>query len=675
MAVSFDAFVEWAEDRLGDIIISGDEIKANSIFMPDTKHHLAMNVKGGVHEREDGCYRCFYSGKIGTLVGLVMEVDGCSYKEAKDLLCGKTPIGELEAKLNEFFKSEEEIIAEKPKGLLSLPEECHLISSLKTGSFHRNRAENYLKDRKIPINGLYFCTNGVYKSRIVIPYYDKDGILIYFNSRHIGKSPLRYRGPPKSIGVGKCLGENTPVLMYDGRILKVQDIKNEDLLIGPDSNPRIVKGTTKGFGKLFKVIPVKGDSYVVNEEHILSLYDSHKNKNIQISVKDYFLKKPYYQKGYKGYRCGIEYPRKEVLIDPYILGIWLGDGHQSCAAISNIDQEIIDCWYREAKKRNLRIYVDSSFNRTCFSYYIRKDHDLSTKNTMLSDLRKLNLLYNKHIPNCYLINDRNTRLNLLAGYLDTDGSLSNNCYDFITKHQSIAEGITFLARSLGLACYCKETYKKSQKGTRGLYYRGCISGNTNEIPLKIKYKKATERKQKKNVLHTGIKIISIGYGNYYGFKLSSDHLFLLGDFTVTHNSDVLFALKWPKNDSKIYLTEGEFDAMTLNECGFNALACGGKSISHRQINFIKEFNYEVCLALDNDETVVEIASPGLQGMMDMGNKLIANSVKLSYVQPPKQFKDWNKMYTKLSKELVQAYIEKCEKPYDSFTNAQLMAMN
>ena len=53
-------------------------------------------------------------------------------------------------------------------------------------------------------------------------------------------------------GIGKCLGINTPVIMYDGSIKYVQDIKNDDLLMGINSSPRRVAGVTTGNGKLYK---------------------------------------------------------------------------------------------------------------------------------------------------------------------------------------------------------------------------------------------------------------------------------------------------------------------------------------------------------------------------------------------------------------------------------------
>lgn len=61
-------------------------------------------------------------------------------------------------------------------------------------------------------------------------------------------------------GYGKCLGKDTPVLMYDGTVKKVQDIKRGDVLMGDDSTPRNVLSTIQGQSKLHRITPVKGDS-------------------------------------------------------------------------------------------------------------------------------------------------------------------------------------------------------------------------------------------------------------------------------------------------------------------------------------------------------------------------------------------------------------------------------
>ena len=78
-------------------------------------------------------------------------------------------------------------------------------------------------------------------------------------------------------GCGKCLGIDTPVLMYDGTIKMVQDIVVNDLLMGDDSTPRKVLNTNIGYGDLYKINPIKGDSWICNDIHVMTIHHEYKN--------------------------------------------------------------------------------------------------------------------------------------------------------------------------------------------------------------------------------------------------------------------------------------------------------------------------------------------------------------------------------------------------------------
>lgn len=203
----FENFKEWAEDRFdGDIIVKGNEIVLNSIFAEDTKHHLWCNPYGGRDGRKNGVFHCFKTDKKGSLPKLIQLVDKCSRDKAVSILYGRTSISELEEKLFEFFEKQDQEQNQEPiieSKQLQLPEGSFLISSLPKNNFWRNLAASYLEKRKIPIDGLYICRIAPYKARIIIPYYDKNSNLFYWNARHVGNSKLRYLGPPKEVGVGK----------------------------------------------------------------------------------------------------------------------------------------------------------------------------------------------------------------------------------------------------------------------------------------------------------------------------------------------------------------------------------------------------------------------------------------------------------------------------------------
>jgi superfamily II DNA or RNA helicase len=127
----------------------------------------------------------------------------------------------------------------------------------------------------------------------------------------------------------------------------------------------------------------------------------------------------------------------------------------------------------------------------------------------------------------------------LAGILDTDGYWCGKNYTLVMKSEALIDGVIFLARSLGLAAYKKAVQKTcGNNGAVGTYYQISINGALETIPCRLARKKGKPRTQIKDVLITGIKVEPIGLGEYFGFEIDGDRLFMLGDFTVTHNTIV-----------------------------------------------------------------------------------------------------------------------------------------
>ncbi|MDI6808506.1 MAG: DEAD/DEAH box helicase family protein [Candidatus Eisenbacteria bacterium] len=142
----------------------------------------------------------------------------------------------------------------------------------------------------------------------------------------------------------------------------------------------------------------------------------------------------------------------------------------------------------------------------------------------------------KFIPAAYLNGSVQQRLAVLAGLMDTDGSLSRKGYDYISKSEKLARGVCFLARSLGLAAYIRQCRKSCQNNFSAEYFRVSISGDTDIIPCRVERKISKPRSQKKDVLRQGFAVKRIGRGKIYGFILDGNGRYLLDDFTVTHNS-------------------------------------------------------------------------------------------------------------------------------------------
>jgi len=352
-------------------------------------------------------------------------------------------------------------------------------------------------------------------------------------------------------GAGKCLGAGTPVLMFNGTVKNVEDVNVGDLLMGPDSTSRRVKSIARGREEMFRVVPIKGEPFVVNKSHILSLVVSgqkpvcgHKNGEVvNISVSEYLGMPKTFKHCAKGWRTGVDFQEKNtrLLIPPYILGVWLGDGgNVNENGFANPDREVIEeiVAYADCIGMRVRHYYDGD---KCPMHLITTGERSPRANSFKRALRALSLPGNKHVPYAYKTASRRERIEVLAGLMDTDGHQTHGGYDFITKDKALAEDVAFIARSLGLAAYVKESWKRAQSMAEpGLYYRVSISGDCSVIPCRIERKKAAPRTQKKDALRFGFCLESHGEGDYFGFELEGpDRLFLLGDFTVTHNTIML----------------------------------------------------------------------------------------------------------------------------------------
>ncbi len=341
-----------------------------------------------------------------------------------------------------------------------------------------------------------------------------------------GMSPSKgvlFYGPP---GCGKCLGKNTPVILYDGTIKMVQDVIISDKLMGDDSKPRTILSLARGKEIMYKIKQNDGYSdYIVNESHILSLimpnnkfirtkrnkiiasyFDPNELKfinklynpdehggieytkkiakeylnsvnidnKIDIEIKKYLTLTNFAKEKLKGYRVGVEFNEKPIEYDPYLIGT---------------------------------LFDDKIFNK---------------KNIIIQDTIN-ECLKNKNIPIDYKINSRANRLKLLAGLVDTLGYSKNNCYYIKTNSKMLSNDILYVVRSLGF----KTTFDKNKN-----YDTIKISGkNIFEIPTKKYSVKSNE-----DELWGNIELVKMDIDDYYGFVIDGNRRFLLGDFTITHNT-------------------------------------------------------------------------------------------------------------------------------------------
>ena len=180
-------------------------------------------------------------------------------------------------------------------------------------------------------------------------------------------------------------------------------------------------------------------------------------------------------------------PEVEVLVHPYILGAWLGDGTTGEGLICHskddweVVSEIIALGYVPSKRW---IHKDTGV------HYSRFDK-------LRDDLREIGVLSNKHIPDQYLMGSASQRMELLAGLIDTDGNYSSTGgqYRFTNTNKKLVDQIAFLASSLGFKVGKIQQYKPttSSSGIEGrqIVYVLAFSP-TSAIPCRIPRKRATK---------------------------------------------------------------------------------------------------------------------------------------------------------------------------------------
>jgi len=360
-------------------------------------------------------------------------------------------------------------------------------------------------------------------------------------------------------GSGKCLGVDVPVLLYSGDTKKAQDIQVGDVLMGPDSLPRRVLSTCVGHGPMYEIVSHTRISWTCNSNHVLTLVRT--NQGIgkkdglieDVPLGDYLSSSKSDKNLWKQFSVGVEWSNTSSLsVDPYFVGLWIGDGtkkrnkrgelEQITITTQDKDVEIVSYLRDIAEKNSLKLIRRLYTLGACPSWALSSGCiGGKNRNSLLCGMRKLFPADSFEIPKIYLLSSRKNRLSLLAGLIDSDGYCHNKCFEISTKSDVLCKDILFLCRSLGFRSISAKKISTCQNGFVGIYNRISISGNLSEVPTLLKRKRCSLRIQKKNVQRTGISVSPIGLGKYAGFQVDGDGRFLLGDFTVTHNSEVAIA--------------------------------------------------------------------------------------------------------------------------------------
>lgn len=398
---------------------------------------------------------------------------------------------------------------------------------------------------------------------------------------------------------GKCFGKGTKIRMYDGSVKNVEDVVEGDLVMGDDSTQRNVFGVTSGEEQMYRVIPKKGIEWECNKSHILSLKwclgrDNKKRgfkakEVVNISVEKYLELTDWEKKHLMLYKNPLNYDAKNHQLEPYFLGLWLGDGSKYNPEITTADSEVVEylkdladreglefsnpehIQYRLSCKRSVNLSgsingVEYKFDSCVsaskhFGYvgdfaksniFKKNNWEVvkNTKNRLLTAMQEYNIICNKHIPKEFLIDSRENRLQLLAGLIDSDGHVSKGSKNKLPKSIEITQKIRELAYQIqelatGLGFYSSVNPKVAtmRRSDKSMYtcmvYKVLIYGDLWNIPTKVARKKIPIidfHKNRRTAAHSGFEIKAVGLGKYFGFAVDGNHLFLLEDGTVVHNT-------------------------------------------------------------------------------------------------------------------------------------------
>lgn len=275
------------------------------------------------------------------------------------------------------------------------------------------------------------------------------------------------------------------------------------------------------------------------------------DSTFDISIQDYLAFSPTIQTRLAGVRgqC-IQWPTKEVELDPYVLGLWLGDGFANgygYACYGEKDPEII-MYLNEWCEKNEATLTKGGTYMYRFS---SKEHKGKKGSAPLKkQLAHYGLIQNKHIPRDYLCNDRATRLAVLAGFIDTDGSVSRDGTRVRISqgmnHEALFHDMVFLARSLGFSCqigiYPTTWTYRGEKRTGQAYTMNLSGKGMEDIPTRLPRKKCASTVDKNTSKSTGwLTIHEAEVNEYVGLQIDGNERFLINDCTVTHNCSNIFS--------------------------------------------------------------------------------------------------------------------------------------
>jgi phosphate starvation-inducible protein PhoH len=367
-----------------------------------------------------------------------------------------------------------------------------------------------------------------------------------------------------SAGTGKAQPIDAKIITPTGMV-NMGDIVVGDFVIDENGNPvEVIAVHPQGEKPIYRVLFNDGTFTESCEDHLWytkTYYERNARKRVGenrlnkriSSPKDYSVKTLKKiketlttKRGDKNHSIPVTKPvqfnEQKLLIDPYILGVLIGDGGLTqYITFTCADNEIVE---------NIKALIPENIHlnkpKGKYKYSIIGENG---KNEFLNELNQLNLLYkkseNKFIPYEYMFNSIENRISLLQGLMDTDGTVDSKSGSvfFTTTSKKLADDMVFLVNSLGgvVKRWLKQPFYRNKEGEKimGLLaYELCICLPNEITPFRLKRKLKLVKPKSRYLPKRYITNVEfIGNKEAKCITVNSEKgLYLTDNFIVTHNS-------------------------------------------------------------------------------------------------------------------------------------------
>lgn len=344
-------------------------------------------------------------------------------------------------------------------------------------------------------------------------------------------------------GLGKAVSLDTKVCTPNG-FKEMRYIQKGDFVISNTGEPTRVMHTYYHPDLTMYRITFSDDTVVdCCEDH---LWELHSKEGIRVKPTSWLLEKNHlgnsrrYINFWIPQTQPVNFKPQKLPLHPYVLGVLLGDGSISCGSINirNADKEVI-------ARVNDKLFGDyyCRQHRDFITYTITSDTMVCQRGSQIKKVIKDLGLYGtksqtKFIPEIYLYNDVESRLELLRGLLDTDGYAGKeNCLQYYTSSERLCSDVIFLAESLGIICHVNSKIPRLNGKAHSRSYSitlRCVNPQ-NLITLPRKKARLSTRKFKPRRRIKNIEKIKNAPGKCITVD-SPTSLYLLDRFIVTHNT-------------------------------------------------------------------------------------------------------------------------------------------